>query len=586
MNNSTVNKGGIYLSLMPLALFMAACNGGGSSASASGSGPAASCSAKKAQASVQRLVMAHTAQAASHIPKAVRSLNDQGKLDETQQLPVTVALNLNNESDLEQKLTAMYDPSNPNYGKYMTPEQFRASYAPTQAQVQQVQAYLASNGVQGLAVNANGYLISGKANVKALNTMLQTEIHQYKDANGKAYFSPSREPVFPKGLPIQAIHGLNNVTQRRHYAQQLMAEPKAPKTGSGHSGGYAPSDIRTAYNIPTSVNGSGQVLGLFELDGFNQSDISAYESYYNLPNATVTPISVDSTSTTSPGGGIGEVTLDIELQLAVAPNASVLVYEGPNSDQGMLDTYAKIASDNQAKSISTSWGSAEPGTSSSFTQSENTIFMQMAAQGQSIFSAAGDSGANDNGSSLSIDDPSGQPYMTAVGGTTLTTGSGGAYVSETTWSSGGGGVSSIWPIPSWQAGVASASNKASTTMRNIPDVSVNADPTTGYDIYVSGGWGTWGGTSAAAPIWAGFVALVNQQRAAGGTGPLGFANPILYGIGQGSGYGSDFHDINDNSTNGYYPAVTGFDDATGWGSMNGQNLFESLSSGSVPTSGC
>ena len=155
--------------------------------------------------------------------------------------------------------------------------------------------------------------------MKALNAMLQTEIHQYKDANGKAYFSPSREPVFPKGLPIQAIHGLNNVTQRRHYAQQLMAEPKAPKTGSGHSGGYAPSDIRTAYNIPTSVNGSGQVWGSFELDGFNQSDISAYEAYYNLPNATVTPVSVDGTSTSSPGGGIGEVTLDIELQLAVAP---------------------------------------------------------------------------------------------------------------------------------------------------------------------------------------------------------------------------------------------------------------------------
>ena len=99
-------------------------------------------------------------------------------------------------------------------------------------------------------------------------------------------------------------------------------------------------------------------------------------------------------------------------------------------------------------------------------------------------------------------------------------------------------------------------------MRNIPDVTVNADPTTGYDIYVSGGWGTWGGTSAAAPIWAGFVALVNQQRAAGGMGPLGFANPVLYGFGRGSGYDSDFHDIADGSTNGYYPAVTGYDDAT------------------------
>ena len=592
MKKSTMNQGGIYLSLMPVALLMAACNGGGSSASASSNNSSiTSCNAvQAARASVQKLTMAQTAQPSSHIPKVVKSMGDQGQLDESQQLPVTVALNLNNQADLEQRLTDMYNPSSPNYGKFMTPAQFRAKYAPTAAQVQQVQSYLASNGVQGLALNANGYLVSGKATVKSLNAMLQTEIHQYTDANGKTYFSPSREPVLPQGLPIQAIHGLNNVTQRRHYAKQLAPTQNAsssPKTGTGHSGAYAPADIRTAYNLPTSVNGAGQTLGLFELDAFNQSDISAYESYYDLPNVTVTPVSVDGTATNSPGGGIGEVTLDIELQMAVAPGASaILVYEGPNSDQGMLDTYAAIANANQAKSISTSWGSAETGTSSSFLQSENTIFMQMAAQGQSIFSAAGDSGADDNGSSLSIDDPSGQPYMTAVGGTTLTTGSGGVYQSETTWSTGGGGISSVWSIPTWQQGLATSSNLASSTMRNIPDVSVNADPNTGYDIYVSGGWGTWGGTSAAAPIWAGFTALVNQQRASGGQGTLGFINPALYGIGKGSNYDRDFHDIADGSTNGYYPAVTGFDDATGWGSMNGQNLFEDLSAESVPTSGC
>ena len=147
------------------------------------------------------------------------------------------------------------------------------------------------------------------------------------------------------------------------------------------------------------------MLGLFELDAFNQSDISAYESYYNLPNATVTPVSVEARAPTAPEAESVKSRL-ISSCSSQLPDASVPVYEGPNSDQGMLDTYAKIASDNQAKSISTSWGSAETGTASSFTQSENTIFMQMAAQGQSIFSAAGDSGADDNGSSLSIDDPS------------------------------------------------------------------------------------------------------------------------------------------------------------------------------------
>ena len=570
------------LAFTPLALFAFACNGGSASSSASSSSTS-SCKATNAQSAVQKLLMAHTSQPQSHIPHALKNFSDQGKTDESQQLPVTVALKLNNESDLEQRLTAMYNPSSSSYGRFMTPEEFRTQYAPTQDQVTKVQAFLTSNGVQGLAIHPNGYMITGKASVKSLNSMFQTELHQYKDTNGKAVFAPSSEPVLPQGLSIQGIHGLNNVAKWHHSAHQLSASSSATKSGTGHSGAYSPADIRGAYNLPTSVNGSGQVLGLFELDGFNQSDIAAYASNYSLPAPQVSAVAVDGT-TGSAGGGIGEVTLDIELQLAVAPAAQVLVYEGPNSDTGILDTYAMIANDNKAKSISTSWGTAETGTSSSLLQSENTVFMQMAAQGQSIFSAAGDSGANDNGSGPSIDDPSGQPYMTAVGGTTLTA-NGGVYGSETTWTSGGGGISSVWPIPSWQQGLATAANKASPTMRNIPDVSVNADPSTGYDIYVSGGWGSWGGTSAAAPVWAGFIALVNQQRASGGMGTLGFANKPLYALGTSSRYASDFHDISDNSTNGLYPAVSGYDDATGWGSMNGQNLFEDLSSASTPT-GC
>ena len=129
-------------------------------------------------------------------------------------------------------------------------------------------------------------------------------------------------------------------------------------------------------------------------------------------------------------------------------------------------------------------------------------------------------------------------------------------------------------------------NKASTTMRNIPDVSVNADPTTGYDIYVSGGWGTWGGTSAAAPVWAGFVALVNQQRASSGTGPIGFANPILYGIGQGSGYGSDFHDINDRQHERILPGRDWIRRCDGLGFDERAKPVRIPKRGSVPTSGC
>ena len=173
---------------------------------------------------------------------------------------------------------------------------------------------------------------------------------------------------------------------------------------------------------------------------------------------------------------------------------------------------------------------------SAFLNSENTIFQEMAAQGQTIYAAAGDSGAYDSGNvsdGLRVDDPGSQPYVCAVGGTTLTTQSvGGAWGSETTWNSGsvrngasGGGISSIWPIPSWQQGEISTASLGSQAMRNVPDVSLDADPNTGYSIYFSGSWTVYGGASTAAPLWAGFTALVNQQRDAAGLGTLGQASP-------------------------------------------------------------
>ena len=286
-----------------------------------------------------------------------------------------------------------------------------------------------------------------------------------------------------------------------------------------------------------------------------------------------------------PGSGATEVTLDIELQVAMAPGASrIMVYEGPNTDPGILDTYNKIVTDNQAKQISTCWGLSETQSSSAIMNSENSVFQQMAAQGQSIFAASGDSGAYDNGSTLSVDDPASQPFMTGTGGTQLFVNSGETYNHETAWNNGsqsggagGGGISAVWSIPSYQQGLISASSKGSTTMRNVPDISINADQYTGYSIYYGGEWWIFGGTSCSAPLWAAFTARVNQQRLANGMSVLGFANPPLYQIGTGTNYSLDFHDIADGNTNLYYASVAGFDDATGWGSFNGANLLADLS---------
>ena len=216
----------------------------------------------------------------------------------------------------------------------------------------------------------------------------------------------------------------------------------------------------------------------------------------------------------------------------------------------------------------------------------------MAAQGQSLFSATGDNGAYDDGRTLSVDDPGSQPYVTGVGGTTLVTnGTGGAYAAETAWGvfydlsnpsstqggsfgvGGGGGFSTIWPAPSYQSIL-----NPTPAMRSVPDVALDADPQTGYAIYYNGGFAGYGGTSAAAPLWAGFTALVNQQRTAAGKAPIGFLNPAIYQIGASAAYTADFHDITSGS-NLYYPAVPGYDNASGWGSFIGDALLSTLVNG-------
>src|SRR5439155_11913660 len=193
----------------------------------------------------------------------------------------------------------------------------------------------------------------------------------------------------------------------------------APRvTGSGPGGGLSPSDIKTAYDLASAVeDGAGQTLAVFELDGYVQSDVTAYEDHFGLPHVPLQNVLVDGVNGAA-GGGAVEVTLDIELQAALAPAAArILVYEGPNTDTGVLDTYNRIATDDLAQAISTSWGLSELEMTSGVRNSENNIFQQLAAQGQTFCAAAGDNGAFDDQRTLSVDDPASQPYVTGVGGT-------------------------------------------------------------------------------------------------------------------------------------------------------------------------
>jgi kumamolisin len=246
----------------------------------------------------------------------------------------------------------------------------------------------------------------------------------------------------------------------------------------------------------------------------------------------------------------------------------VYVYVSDTSD---VSIFNRMATDNKAKSLSCSWGwsPADP-------SSDDPIFKEFAAQGQNLFVASGDSGAYKTRSSDVY--PADDAYVTSVGGTDLTTASaGGPWKSETAWVDSGGGISpNKIAIPSYQktAGVITSANKGSTTYRNSPDVAAEAN-TDNYICYDGTCAGGWGGTSFAAPRWAGYLALVNQQSLSMGRGTLGFLNPTLYSIGLGSSYGSNFHDITSGS-NGTYSTEKGFDLVTGWGSPNGTGLLHTL----------
>ena len=543
-----------------------------------------------------------------HIPAAVQQAQTVAPLDNAQPVALALALPLRHQAELDDLLRGLSDPLDARYGQYLTPAQFTARFSPTPAEYARVIAYAQAMGLAVTATHASRTLLDVSAPAGQVGKAFGLHLLVYKShADGRYFYAPDAEPQVPASLAslVTGVVGLSSASRWQPHLREKAPADLTPaldpyalplQTGSGPGGGLTPNDVKAAYSLSSvPQTGSGQTLGLFELDGYTASDITAYENKFGLPAVPLQNVLVDGfNGVPSSGNGPAEVTLDIELQAALAPNASkILVYEAPNSDAGVVDMYNKIASDNAAKEISTSWGEAENLTSPSVRSSENTAFQQMAAQGQSIFAAAGDSGAEDNGSSLSVDDPASQPYMVGVGGTSLTTsGAGGAYKSEKTWNNGsasngagGGGISAVWTIPSYQSGVAgSAASKGSATYRNVPDVSLDADPNTGYSIYYGGGWTIYGGTSCAAPLWAAFTSLVNQKRVAAGSSLLGFANTPIYSLAATGAYAADFHDIADGSTNLYYPAVAGYDDATGLGTFSGASLLADLSGGtSTPT---
>ncbi len=517
-----------------------------------------------------------------HIPEAVPHLQPIGRFPGTNRLSLAIGLPLRNQEALNNLLQEIYDPASPNFRRYLTPEQFTEMFGPTEQDYQAVIDFAKTNGLTVTGTHPNRVVLDVSGSVANIERVFHVTLHTYRHPReARNFHSPDVEPSIDLAVPILQVSGLNNYSLPHPYLRIKTVSSSAgvtPNSGSGPSGTYMGRDFRAAYVPGVSLTGSGQSVALLQYDGYYSSDIAAYISRAGLTNYNISLTNVPVNGGVSvPGSGNGEVCLDIEMVISMAPGVSrIIVYEAPNGSTSWSTILSRIANDNLARQVSCSWGDTSPGSPD---PTSEQIFKQMAAQGQSFFNASGDSDAFTSG----IPFPSESTNITQVGGTTLTT-SGTNWSSETVWNWGGGtgssgGVSTHYAIPVWQQGISMTANGGSTTLRNVPDVALTADNV--FVTYNNGATGNFGGTSCAAPLWAGFIALVNQQAATAGRPGVGFINPAIYAIGKSANYTANFHDITtgnntwSSSPNQFY-ATAGYDLCTGWGTPNGQNLINTL----------
>ncbi len=551
-------------------------------------------------------------------------------------LRVDVTLQPRHPAGLAQYAQAVSTPGSALFHHYISPAQFADQFGPTRAAIRSVTDAIRAAGLRPGTVSANDLSIPIRASAGALSAAFSTGFRQYALPSGRvAYANTSAPEVAASAAPfVQGVVGLDSLSVAapaggRAGGKVAKAAPANAPTSSAKpaasgpqscaaqasnataNDSYTMNQIGAAYGFTSlySANdlGYGQVVGLFELQGYKTKDVAAFEACYGVSTPVYT-VNVDGGP--SKKSGVGEADIDIETVASVAPDVKILDYQSPDTGTGAYENWSAIVSQDAAKVVSGSWILCEDYEGSAAAQAENTLFEEAATQGQTILSAAGDWGseacvASDaSNDELNVDDPASQPFVTGVGGTQWN--AFGTPPSETTWNSptaqcapeartgcwgaGGGGISSLWTMPSYQSGAAAGvgvinaessdtpCGAASGYCREVPDVSGLSGPYP-YWMYVSNSWGSWGGTSLASPLWAGLIALTNASTACAGT-TVGFANPLLYSVA-----GTDpsaFHDIttgeNDltGGNGGSFPALTGYDEATGIGTPNGAVLPHDL----------
>jgi kumamolisin len=505
---------------------------------------------------------------------------------------VVIGLALKNEADLEKLIDEQDDPNSPNYQKYLTTDEFKATYSPDQADVDAVTTWATGAGLTVVDVSDNRTLIEIEGTTEQFEKAFQVKLNRYRLQRAGAtggtteFTSNNSDPRIPAHLKsvIQSVIGLNTGAQFESHMRLAPSQPVSHLNmlqSRATPYGIGPQDVANVYNFPNDSNrnaakkysGAGRKVAIATAYTYNQSDVDDYWKQYGITRTgTIRNIYIKGQATQADT----ETTLDLQQLGAAAPGADILMYIAKDpAFTKFTKVFNQIVVDNEADVVSVSWGLCEVWTGSRQMKTEHNIFLQAASQGIVIFAAAGDDGAYDcrgmKQVQLAVDYPSSDPYVTAVGGTELFHRNG-RRTSEKAWTGTGGGKSSEYKRKAWQVGAGIPAGDERVTS----DVSMAADPYTPYSILFEGKWIASGGTSISAPNWA--ALWIMSTEAAGKR--IGSGNARIYRMGNSADYSKLFYDVtqgdNGDGRGPGYSAGTGWDHPTGWGAPNGVNILNWL----------
>ena len=580
----------------------------------------------RAQATVTSALTVLRTSASPLVPEHSSAL---GALTPAADVHVDVTLKLPDPAAVTAFITSLSDRSSPNFQHFLRPGQFGQLFGPPLSEVAAVDVVLRSDGLRPGHVSSNRLSIPVTAPASVIDRAFHVSLLSYRLPNGRAAFTTLSAPSISASVAadIQGVIGLSDLVQPRSSVVRSTKVHAVYRSGrltprraaagptpcaaatavANDYGSYTADQLASHYDMAPlyahSDFGQGVHVALVEFEQDSSKDIAAYQTCYGT-NAAVNYMPVDGGAGSDPkygASGSGEAALDIEDIIGLAPRATIDVYQGPTSSDtsAVLDVYSAIVNSDTDQVVSTGWGECEPDSDPALLSAQQSLFSQAAAQGQTVFAAAGDTGSTDcygdpgtnYGAQLTVDDPASQPHVIGVGGTSL------GAKSETAWNesrssngAGGGGVSSRWCMPSYQdqpdlPGLVSPDSEAAPTdcgtkrpyMRQVPDVSADSDPVTGYVTYWDGSWqGGEGGTSAATPLWAAAAALIDSSPYCadyGSTDATGTLSATLYAIADSDYYSIALSDVTRGS-NSYAPssyagplyhATKGYDMASGLG---------------------